>query len=275
MILPNPTSIIHPVKCKSNISAPTFPWIICEQFVIHIIQASGTVQVQAPNSVEASEDEHSWGESCQPVPLNLNGLYFLLYLCGAHSSVISSLKVIYARTGRRLKENGILKRFQSTLTYESAMKWSENCRITHWIYQIPVTVLYSCIFVTCYAVHIVSFFLPNQIRPPHVPELADSAVACCILLKPTKGIWEKNKNLSSTGRFQRSDLPSEETAKRLQCARRQVEPPFCLHQLLTSRWSLTPLWTFFELPWQLLWYETLSLPPSRTFVMLHKAARFW
>lgn len=42
MILPNPTSIIHPAKCESNINAPTLPWIICEQFVIHIIQASGT-----------------------------------------------------------------------------------------------------------------------------------------------------------------------------------------------------------------------------------------
>lgn len=46
MIVPNPTSIIRRVKSERNINAPTLPWIICEQFVIHIIQAAGTKTLQ-------------------------------------------------------------------------------------------------------------------------------------------------------------------------------------------------------------------------------------
>lgn len=61
------------------------------------------------------------------------------------------------------------------------------------------------------------------------------------------------------------------------CERRQVESQVCLHQQLTSRqvWLLSePSLNF----WQLVWYEMLPLPnphPSRTLVMLHKAASFW
>lgn len=102
----------------------------------------------------------------------------------------------------------------------------------------------------------------KQIHLPEPPELAAWAVACSVLLKQSKGDRKKNKNLSSEGRFQQSDLPFEETARSLRRARRQVEPRLCLHQQLTSRWSLTPLWTLFELPWQLLWYETLPSPPD-------------
>lgn len=131
------------------------------------------------------------------------------------------------------------------------------------------------LFVMLYTLWASIVFSPKQIHLPEVPELAASAVACYILLKQSKGIRKKNKNLSSEGRFQQSDLPFEETAEWLQCVRRQVESRFCLHQQLTSRWSLTPLWTLFELPWQLVWYEMLPPPASRTFVMLHKAAGFW
>lgn len=72
-----------------------------------------------------------------------------------------------------------------------------------------------------------------------------------------KAFARKTKTCHQRGKFQQSDLPVEETADCLQYVRRQVESHFCL---LTSRWSLTPLWTLFELPWQLVWYETLPTP---------------
>lgn len=87
------------------------------------------------------------------------------------------------------------------------------------------------------------------------------------------GLWKNNKNLSAGRRLQQSDLPFEETARCLRRARRQVESQFCL---LVSRWSLTPFWTIFELPWQLLWYRGTPPPPpppSRTFCHASQSGR--
>lgn len=56
MIFPNPTSIIHPAKCESNINAPTASWIIT---VCHP-HNSGT---GFRHTAEISGDEQS--ESCQ------------------------------------------------------------------------------------------------------------------------------------------------------------------------------------------------------------------
>lgn len=79
MILPNPTSIIHPVKCESNINAPTLPWIICEQFVIHIIQASGRGS-GTELCRHFPEDEHKLKWTLSAVSLNLNAPSSLLFL---------------------------------------------------------------------------------------------------------------------------------------------------------------------------------------------------
>lgn len=78
-------------------------------------------------------------------------------------------------------------------------------------------------------------------------QFAATVVACFILLRQSRFLPKKNKNLSSDGSFRKSDLSLEQTGERLRCARRQVESQFCLcqqaHVKVKADSSLNPLWT--------------------------------
>lgn len=104
-------------------------------------------------------------------------------------------------------------------------------------------------------------FSPKQIYRPELLELAASAVACYILLKQSKGIGKKNKDLLSEGRFQQSDLPFKETAERLQCVRLLFAPTARVK--VKSDSALNPLWT--SLTACVIWNAPLTLPPIQNF----------
>jgi len=100
---------------------------------------------------------------------------------------------------------------------------------------------------------------PKQTNFSEVPELAAEAVALSILLKQSKGIQKKNKNLPSGGRFQQANLTFAKTS--------QMQETACETSGRVSSLPSHQVWLYSEasLNWQLVWYEMLLSPHLKLF----------